>query len=57
MDIDSKAESTNTIKGYKIPVSQKIVEQGSTVEGNGVGDVARLPPGAISAPERQGWSS
>ena len=37
MDVDSKAESTNTVKGYKIPVSQKIVDQGSTVEGKGIG--------------------
>ena len=36
MDVDLKAESTNTVKRYRAPVSRKNMDPGSTVADNGV---------------------
>ena len=36
MEVDQKAESTNTVKRYRAPVSRKDVDPASTVADNGV---------------------
>ena len=36
MDVDFKAESTNTVKRFRVPVSKKNMEPGSTVADNAV---------------------
>ena len=60
MDVDSKAESTNTMRRYRAPVSKKNVDPSSTVADNGVGGQQEAttrsnsaPKGRIGAPNPQ----